>query len=66
MLASWWRLDDATVELGQLYSGLPPIQPPFGTSQSVLIRGVASFQGWICNYTVDSSNPATLGTSFQG
>ncbi len=30
------------------YSGFPLIRPPLGTSQSVLIRGVASFQGWIC------------------
>ncbi len=29
-------------------SGLPLIWPPLGNSQSVLIRGVSSFQGWIC------------------
>ncbi len=34
-----------------------------GTSQSVLIRGVSSFQRWIvlCKWT--PSNPTTLGTS---
>ncbi len=34
-----------------------------GTSQSVLIRGVTSFQGWICTIQWTPSNPATLGTS---
>ncbi len=29
----------------------------------VLIRGVASFQGWICTIQWTPSNPATLGTS---
>ncbi len=31
--------------------------------KSVLIRGVASFQGWICTIQWTPSNPATLGTS---
>ena len=31
------------------YSGLPLVRPPPGTNQSVLIRGVASFQGWNLN-----------------
>ncbi len=46
---------------------MPCISPSslatLGTNQSVLIRGVASFQGWICTIQWTPSNPATLGTS---
>ncbi len=35
----------------ELYSGLPLIRPPLGV---LMIRGVASFQGWKLYYAVDS------------
>ncbi len=56
-----WKKRSNTLGPGQLWT--PSNLATLGTCQSVLIRGVGSFLGWICTIQWTPSNPAPLGTS---
>ena len=62
-----WEQREGTVRTGQechqARSALDRYQVILGTNQGVLIRGVASFLGWVCTIQWTPSNPATLRTS---
>ncbi len=60
-----WLIDEMQKYRFVTNSGLTLIRPPLGPSQSVLIRGVASFQGWICTIQWTPSDPTTLGTKSE-